>query len=511
MAKVFISSTSKDLQLYRQAAIDACNELGLTPIAMEFFEAMGVGATEGSKRKLDDADVYTGIFAHRYGYIETGYDQAVTEIEFDYAGERKLDRLCFLVDPEHPWPPDAIDYEHYSELKAFKARIERTVIRKQFTTVADFKAKFIQSLVKWKENHPHAASAAAPESAVPVTAKGPMTACPVPALVIGRDGDLDHLKARLGIDPPEAPNPLTVIRGWPGVGKTTLVAALVHSPEVITAFPDGILWASVGENPNQFSELMAWARALDLDVSAINSLEDATSQIRQALLRKQMLLVVDDVWQSDAFSPFQVAGPACSTLVTTRLPEVANEIAPTPSDEYVLKQLDEKASLTLLQHLAPNVLARYPDESRQLVNDLEGLPLALRVAGRLLAAELNLGWDITGLFGAIAEGKQMMDAKAPPDRFDPATGTILTVSHLLKKSTDRLGPEALEAFTFLGAFAPKPATFDLAAMQDVWMVDDPKPMARHLTDRGLLEPIIGTGRFQMHAVLVMHAKQLMNG
>ena len=67
MANVFISSTGKDLTDYRQAAIEVCLRLGLTPVAMEFFEAMGIGATEGSKAKLDGAEVYVGIGAQRYG------------------------------------------------------------------------------------------------------------------------------------------------------------------------------------------------------------------------------------------------------------------------------------------------------------------------------------------------------------------------------------------------------------------------------------------------------------
>src|SRR5688572_17268689 len=88
MAKVIISSTGLDLQEYRDAAIEICLKLQLLPIAMEYFEVMGAGATEGSKRKLAEADAYVGIFAHRYGYIESGYDKSVTEIEFDYAGKR---------------------------------------------------------------------------------------------------------------------------------------------------------------------------------------------------------------------------------------------------------------------------------------------------------------------------------------------------------------------------------------------------------------------------------------
>jgi hypothetical protein len=95
----------------------------------------------------------------------------------------------------------------------------------------------------------------------------------------------------------------------------------------------------------------------------------------------------------------------------------------------------------------------------------------------------------------------------PADRVDLANETTPTVAVLLQKSSDRLDEQTHDCFAFLGAFAPKPATFDLAAMQAVWQMDDPKPIARKLVDRGLLEPA-SAGRFQMHALLVMHAKSL---
>jgi hypothetical protein len=55
---------------------------------------------------------------------------------------------------------------------------------------------------------------------------------------------------------------------------------------------------------------------------------------------------------------------------------------------------------------------------------------------------------------------------------------------------------------------PKPATFDLGPLASAWNVLDPKPFARNLVNRGLLEPISG-GRFQMHALLVLHARTLL--
>jgi hypothetical protein len=107
------------------------------------------------------------------------------------------------------------------------------------------------------------------------------------------------------------------------------------------------------------------------------------------------------------------------------------------------------------------------------------------------------------------QGGRLLDATAPADRVDLSSGITPTVAVLLKKSTDRLDDPTRDCFAYLGAFAPKPATFDLAAMKAVWQIEDPKPYARTLVDRGLLEYIPAMGRYQMHALLVMHARSLL--
>ena len=151
MANVFISSTGLDLSEYRACAIEVCNRLGLVPVAMEFFEAMGAGASAGSLTKLESADVYVGIVAHRYGYIEAGSTVSVTELEFEHAGVRGLERLCFLLKPDFPWPPSSMDHAHLEQLSRFRSKVEQEVIRHEFTTVDDFKAKLIQSLSEWQK------------------------------------------------------------------------------------------------------------------------------------------------------------------------------------------------------------------------------------------------------------------------------------------------------------------------------------------------------------------------
>ncbi|MFP4436002.1 MAG: NB-ARC domain-containing protein [Chloroflexaceae bacterium] len=332
-----------------------------------------------------------------------------------------------------------------------------------------------------------------------------------PSLVIGRDNDLRLLKQRVGIgeDAPAAMNVLTAMRGWPGVGKTTLAATLAHDPDIRERFPDGVLWASLGQQPSLFGELAAWGRALGVpDLNQARTIDEASSLLRGLLHDKRKLLIVDDAWQSEHIVPFNIGGSGCALLVTTRLPEVARAIAPTPNDVYILGVLSEADALELLRTLAPTVVAENEETSRELVNDLEGLPLALQVAGRLLHTEAGYGFGVTDLLRDIREGAALIAADAPADRADVANETTPSVAALLALSTNRLNEETLERFAYLGAFAPKPATFDAEAMKSVWLADDPKPTIRTLVDRGLLEPS-SQNRFWMHAILVKHAQSFL--
>jgi hypothetical protein len=223
-----------------------------------------------------------------------------------------------------------------------------------------------------------------------------------------------------------------------------------------------------------------------------------------------MLLIVDDIWETDSGAPFnQVEVSGCALLMTTRFTAVANDLANLPGEEvFLLGVLDDARSLELLDRVAPGLARRFPRESLSLVRDLEGLPLAIRVAGRLLELELERGIDIQPLLLELRNSR-ILDERAPSDRFDPATGTTPTVEVLLRRSTDYLDVETHVRFAKLGSFAAKPATFEAGAMAFVWRVKDPLPTIRKLVDHGLLEAQVSRGRFQIHFVLMLHARRLL--
>jgi NB-ARC domain-containing protein len=373
---------------------------------------------------------------------------------------------------------------------------------------ADGEAKPFTVYSRDKQLHVHLTAAAYQEMRERLFPPRPGIPPPFPPFVfIGRDGALRDVKQLVSNKTLPGKEKIAVVRGWPGVGKTTLVGVIGRDAEIATTFPQGVLWTSLEQKPNVLSEMARWGRALGTDeILRAPTLPEATAQLAALLRRRQMLLIVDDVWETAHAVPFmEVVGDQCALLITTRLTSVAEELTTDEKGLYVLPVLTEDDSLKLLRVLAPEIVQQHEDDCRQLVSDLECLPLALHVAGRLLRSEAKHGWGVADLIREIREGAKLLPERAPNDRLEGKD--IPTVSALLMKSTNVLDEFTRDCFAYLGAFAPKPATFDLEAMQAVWEVDDAKPIVRKLVGHGLLEPA-ASGRFQMHRILVDHARSL---
>jgi hypothetical protein len=115
---------------------------------------------------------------------------------------------------------------------------------------------------------------------------------PLAGLILGREKAIRDIKGRLGLsDEPAQPGRaqvITAVRGWPGVGKTTLVSAIAHDREVIAAFPDGVLWAALTHSGQVATELESWARALGVAVAA-SSTSEVSGALRAALRDRRVL------------------------------------------------------------------------------------------------------------------------------------------------------------------------------------------------------------------------------
>lgn len=156
--KVVISSTVRDLPEYRKQVLDACLRQGMFPVMMEHLPANEAEAVSASLRLVNEADVYVGVFAHRYGYVprENNPRQvSVTEMEYDRAVERKIPRLIFLIDENQPLADFTINDidkgESAAKLERFKARAETENIVNFFKSPSDLRAHVINSLSKLRQ------------------------------------------------------------------------------------------------------------------------------------------------------------------------------------------------------------------------------------------------------------------------------------------------------------------------------------------------------------------------
>jgi hypothetical protein len=260
------------------------------------------------------------------------------------------------------------------------------------------------------------------------------------------------------------------------------------------------------------AELIAWGRALhDQEILLVGDVAEASHRVAGLLRYRRMLLIIDDVWQSEHVVPFVVGGRHCAMLVTTRLNCVADDLAPTPDDIFRLDVLSENESVELLETLAPQVVEGNRTECRELVRELEGLPLALQVAGRMLRAELARGWNVSKLLDNLRrDSATVLNAQAPLDAAFSPGEVSPTVAALLRRSTDCLESVIRKRFAYLAPFAPRPATFEIEDMMSVWQVDEhvAHETVDLLIDRGLLEPLGGRD-YQVHRILVEHAKTLL--
>jgi hypothetical protein len=105
--KIFISSTSKDLEEYRIAARDAVLAAGCQPVMMEYFTPQGKQKPlDACLREVEACDAIIAIVAHRYGWVPPDQPGAgtksITWLECEHAKEV----IAFLVDDKAEWPKD---------------------------------------------------------------------------------------------------------------------------------------------------------------------------------------------------------------------------------------------------------------------------------------------------------------------------------------------------------------------------------------------------------------------
>jgi hypothetical protein len=340
-------------------------------------------------------------------------------------------------------------------------------------------------------------------------AKGSYQIPPLPPQgVFGREEAINKVAEFLALDDHNIVDlPPFALRGMGGIGKTTLAIAFAHKYEA--KFPNGVLWTSLGPKPTPRLLLDTWGRSLGLDLLPERDETACQNRLRQFLHDKQVLIIIDDVWDTIQGGYFLVGGPHCSTLITTRELPIANNLA---TRERVLRVdvLKPEAALALLQKLAPETSQVDKTICIRLCERLEFLPLAITLAGRMLANEADVPQRMQRLLGELIERRdsrmQLVQVEGRPglDEENP-----VSLQAILGMSVDRLDKPDQERFAMLSIFGGEPLTWELNAVSAVWetSMEETEATISRFIQRGLVEP--RDGRYWMHALLADYAAELM--
>lgn len=212
--------------------------------------------------------------------------------------------------------------------------------------------------------------------------------CQLPADVpdfTGRRAPLDALDELLAARSPEAPPPVAVISGGPGIGKSTL--ALHAARRATPGFPDGQLYldlAGTSPDPRDPAVLLAEVlHALGVTGAAVpDGLHARAAHYRSLLTDRRMLLVLDDAGQADQARWLQPPNGNCAVIITSRA--VLTDL---PGARHLeLDVLDDAEAHDLFTCIVgADRTDREPEQAVAILRACGHLPLAIRIAaGKLL-------------------------------------------------------------------------------------------------------------------------------
>lgn len=266
------------------------------------------------------------------------------------------------------------------------------------------------------------------------------------------------------------------LRGAGGYGKTTLAHALCHDLAVRRAFPDGILWLTLGENPGDLtSKLVPLIRALSSPTepgTPFSDLDAALQRLGELLEKKKVLLVIDDVWQHAHLKPLLSERLNCARLITTR----NNETLPrhTLRINVDAMQLNEAVAL-----LGMDLPSGQKGRLGQLAIRLGEWPLLLKLVNKFLYNLVReMGLDLEA---ALDEAESMLtnlgltafdDPSNPDERNRAAAATIRASLRLLRREAHygRIQVDEYHCYHQLAIF-PKDVDIPLSTLGRLWELE----------------------------------------
>ncbi|XP_019157649.1 PREDICTED: putative late blight resistance protein homolog R1B-14 [Ipomoea nil] len=189
------------------------------------------------------------------------------------------------------------------------------------------------------------------------------------------------------------------VTGMGGIGKSTLAQRVYEDPAIRSHF-DICAWTVLSQQHNVKEILLCLLGQMCIGIYTTDDNEEQlANQLFKSLFRRRYLIVVDDVWSTQAWDDIKPYFPnsisGSRILMTTRLVEVASYA--TSSQSFVFRMpflnLDESWKL-LVREVFKRRDCPPPDEfesiGRKIVKRCGGLPISIILIAGILVGRLNM-------------------------------------------------------------------------------------------------------------------------
>jgi hypothetical protein len=314
---------------------------------------------------------------------------------------------------------------------------------------------------------------------------------PIVANYVERPEALRAMRDTLFTDRNSRPMALTALAGMGGIGRTVLAKALTDDEVVRHAFPDGIVWITVGREwtSDLVGVFHVVGKALGEDWEKYKDLAAGQNEYRTAMAKKAALVIVDDLWKQSDLNPFLVESKRSRLLFTTRDASIARF---TGTREHTEQLLDRQQAHKLLSAWAGLDGKPLLPDADAIIDECGSLPLAISQIGAVLRGPEQKLWKDT--LDLLRKADQKNITEQPP----PGQESFFRA---VEVSFRALAPGMQDRYKTLAVLLEYKAA-PLPILQTLWGVNDSEArrISRHFVDRSLAQRDGEAGSIRLHVL-----------